>query len=111
MYCPRPKEFLRQLFNLELNPRHALFFSFSRILSNNIKTKANTTEVGSYPANLWNLHDMHGNVLEWCRDYYQYEETSPAGTDAGSKLMAIIEAADGVVAAAAGAGVTAQGNL
>ena len=44
--------------------------------------------MGSYPANALGLHDMHGNVYEWCADLYaEYpagDVTNPRGPSEGS---------------------------
>jgi formylglycine-generating enzyme required for sulfatase activity len=48
-----------------------------------------TARVGLFPSNPWGLYEMHGNVLEWCADWWgedfydESPEEDPTGPDDG----------------------------
>ncbi|QDU28866.1 Serine/threonine-protein kinase PknB [Anatilimnocola aggregata] len=42
--------------------------------------------VGTKPANSFGLHDMHGNLIEWCQDFYDEKSYETPGADGPQRV-------------------------
>jgi formylglycine-generating enzyme required for sulfatase activity len=74
-YCCRAGTTTEWHTGASLSPNQA---NFGGALANTTYPFGQTAVVGSYAPNAFGLHDMHGNVWEWCLDSYASYAPGPA---------------------------------
>ena len=76
-----------------ITPNQANYNNRNKPYNNNVKRKKRerTTPAGCFAPNTWGLYDMHGNVLEWCWDWYgdysTQAQANPKGPEDGASRV------------------------
>jgi formylglycine-generating enzyme required for sulfatase activity len=72
---------------IRITVNHANYYDYTKTN----REQKQTIPVGSLTPNPWGLYDMHGNVWEWCWDWYgdynRGAQTDPAGAASGSRRI------------------------
>ncbi len=70
---------------------YSWYYPYNTCTNTNTTYPGTTQAVGSYTANGYGLQDMHGNVWEWCSDWYGTYPTAaqinPTGPNTGSNRV------------------------
>jgi formylglycine-generating enzyme required for sulfatase activity len=85
-YAARAGTTTRFSFGDALSPSRANYDGSDDGSGPSVVNRQKTMPVGSFPANRFGLHDMHGNAFEWVEDCWHDEYTAAAPSDGSAWL-------------------------